>query len=102
MISIPLESKKALAWEIDVNGWQPGRLISNCQKLQFICGGRHQQTDVMPPPSPVTALEIEDDDDDDGNHLLPYQIAVFFSTMTNHSGISEFESPFVRFFELFC
>ena len=49
----------------------------------------------------VTALEIEDDDDD-GNHLLPYQIAVFFSTMTNHSGISEFESPFVRSFELFC
>lgn len=47
--------------------------------------------DVIIRRNAADALETDDagDGDDDDNHLLPYQIAVFSTTMTNHSGISE-------------
>ena len=48
--------------------------------------------DVIIRRNAADALETDDagdGGDDDDNHLLPYQIAVFSTTMTNHSGISE-------------
>ena len=80
---------------MDVNGWQRGRLVSICQKQQFICGGPHRQRRNAD-------ATLDDEDDDDDNHLLRHQIAVFFTTMTNHGGISELLSPFVRSFDWFC